>query len=138
MSVALRVVLIVVSALTFLAVAHRIRRSAMRIEDSIFWIGFVFLLLLFAIFPGIVYTLSGFAGTMAPSNFIFLFVIFVLLVKIFSMSLQLSVLESKLKDLAQEMALRQCDVPEASQERSAVAGLHGVHDTGEDMREDRK
>ena len=42
-----------------------------------------------------------------PVNFIFLFFIFVLLVKMFLMTIELSTLENKVKDLTQELALEE-------------------------------
>ena len=42
-----------------------------------------------------------------PVNFIFLFFIFVLLVKMFLMTIELSALENKVKDLTQELALEE-------------------------------
>ena len=42
-----------------------------------------------------------------PVNFIFMFFIFVLLVKMFLMTIELSALENKVKDLTQELALEE-------------------------------
>ncbi|MBQ1190231.1 MAG: DUF2304 domain-containing protein [Lachnospiraceae bacterium] len=41
----------------------------------------------------------------SPSNFIFLFIIFVLIVRMFQMSMKISQLESKLKDLVARIAI---------------------------------
>ena len=42
-----------------------------------------------------------------PVNFIFLLFIFVLMVKMFFMTIELSTLENKVKDLTQELALEE-------------------------------
>ena len=105
MTVMLRTVLIIASILTLLLIMKRIRQAKMQIEDSIFWMGFSIMLIVFSVFPGIVYYLSALVGTMAPSNFIFLFIIFIMLIKIFAISIRMSNLESKIKDLTQEQAL---------------------------------
>lgn len=105
MTVMLRTVLVIASIFTLLLIIRRIRQSKMQIEDSLFWVGFSAMLIIFSIFPQIVYYLSELVGTMAPSNFIFLFIIFIMLIRIFSISVRLSHLESKIKDLVQEQAL---------------------------------
>lgn len=58
MTLMLRIVLIAASVLTALTVMRQIRQAKMRIEDSIFWIGFLGLLTLFSLFPQIVYWMS--------------------------------------------------------------------------------
>ncbi len=106
MSVVLRVVLIAASLFTTLYIMKRIRNSKAQIEDSIFWILLALMLIVISIFPGIPVAITGLLGIMAPVNFLFLFMIFVLLVKIFSMSLKVSALETRLKNLTQEIAIR--------------------------------
>ena len=46
-------------------------------------------------------------GMQLPVNFIFLLFIFVLMVKLFFMTIELSSLENKVKDLTQELALEE-------------------------------
>ena len=77
MTMLLRAVLIVVSVATTWMILRKIRTSKMRIEDSIFWIGFFLMLILFSLFPQIVYWMTELAGVQTPVNFIFLFIIFV-------------------------------------------------------------
>lgn len=101
----LRICLIVASVLTMLGIMHKIRRSKVRIEDSIYWVLFSIILIVFSVFPQVAYWLSDLVGTYSPSNFIFTLVIFLLLVKIFSMTVRISQLESKLQELVQKIAL---------------------------------
>lgn len=105
MSFMLRVALIIVSVVTTLMIMRKIRKEKMMIEDSLFWIGFSFMLIVFSIFPQIVFKMSELVGTQAPANFIFLFIIFVLIVRMFQMSMKISQLESKLKDLVARIAI---------------------------------
>ena len=105
MTPTLRVVLIVVSILTTFLLMRRIRQSRLQIEDSMFWIGFSAILILFSVFPGAADFLAGLAGTYTTANFIYLAVIFLLILKLFSMSIKMSQLETRLKELVQEMAL---------------------------------
>ena len=105
MSLLLRGVLIAASVLTTLLIMRKIRKEKMMIEESLFWIGFSFMLIVFSVFPPIVFKMSEMVGTQSPSNFIFLFIIFVLIVRMFQMSTKISQLESKLKDLVARIAI---------------------------------
>ncbi len=105
MTTVLRVVLILMSVLVLVVMLRKIRQSKARIEDSMFWVFFALLLVLLSVFPQIATWLSDLVGTMSTSNFIFLLMIFLLLVKSFSMSMRVSQLETKLKELTQKIAI---------------------------------
>ena len=105
MPVLLRSVLIMASLLTTLLIMRRIRKGKMMIEDSLFWIGFSFMLIVFSVFPQIVFMMSDLVGTQSASNFIFLFIIFVLIVRLFQMSVKISQMDAKFKDLVARMAI---------------------------------
>ena len=70
MTPTLRVVLIVVSILTTFMIMRKIRQSKLQIEDSIFWLGFSSILIVFSIFPGLPDLLAELAGTYTTANFI--------------------------------------------------------------------
>ena len=55
-----------------------------------------------------------------PVNFIFLFFIFVLLVKMFLMTIELSALENKVKDLTQELALEETERVDEQKEKTGT------------------
>ena len=105
MTTVLRVVLIAMSLLVLFVMLRKIQQSKARIEDSMFWVFFAVLLVIFSVFPGAADWLSDLVGTMSTANFIFLLMIFLLLVKNFSMSLRISQLETKVKELVQRIAL---------------------------------
>ena len=107
MSITLRVVLIVVSVITFLYVMRRINKSQMQIGDSIYWILFSMVLVILSIFPQIVDWIKQILGIASTVNCIFLVIIFLLLMKIFSMSIKISQLENKLTGLTQRYAIDQ-------------------------------
>ena len=109
MTLLLRIELIVVSVMTFAVVIRKIRQSAMRIDDAVFWVLLTFLFLIFAVFPAVPDLLARLLGIYSTANFLFLFVIFVLLVKVFQMSRKISELEQKLTVLVQEKALERKD-----------------------------
>ena len=101
-----RVVLVAVSVATLWIVLGRIRKSKLNIEDSIFWILLVFMFVVFAVFPSVPDTLAGLLGIYSTANFLFLFMIFILIMRLFSMSMRVSSLEDKVRSLVQEIALR--------------------------------
>ena len=105
MTTVLRVVLIIVSLLVFFVMMKKIRQAKVKIEDSMFWVLFALLLVVFSIFPGAADWLSDLVGTMSTVNFIFMLMIFLLLIKNFAMSLRISQLETKVKELVQRIAL---------------------------------
>ncbi len=107
MSGFLRVSLIVVSLLTLWYTARKIRKSQLQIEDSIFWLGFSAVLVILSIFPSIANWAAGILGILSPVNFIFLAIIFILILKSFSLSIRLSQLDAKIRTLTQEVAIRE-------------------------------
>lgn len=105
MSSILRVALILVSVLFLLFLLNKIRKSKLMIEYAIFWILFAFMLVIIAVFPEIIYWATGTLRVMSPANLLFLFIIFILLVKVFLMTIELSQLENKVNELIQKIAL---------------------------------
>ncbi|MCD2492149.1 DUF2304 domain-containing protein [Lacrimispora sp. NSJ-141] len=105
MTTVLRMILILMSLLVLLLMMRKIRQAKAQIEDSMFWVFFAVLLVIFSVFPTAADWLSGLVGTMSTANFIFLLMIFLLLVKNFSMSIRISQLETKMKELVQKIAL---------------------------------
>lgn len=132
MTFMLRIVLIIVSMATTALIMRRIRQSKLQIEDSIFWIGFSFILILFSIFPQIPAILARMAGTYTTANFIFLAVIFLLIVKMFHMSIKMSQLESRVKELVQEMALEE-NRRVAEKSNKTEAGVNAESETAPNM-----
>ena len=65
------------------------------------------ILVVFAVVPGAADLCARLLGIYSTPNFLFLFMIFLLIVKAFGMTIQLSQLESKQRELIQKMALEQ-------------------------------
>lgn len=116
MSIILRAALMMASLATFIVIVRKIRHAKVQIENSLFWIVFSAGLLVISIFPDIAGYASQLLGFQAPVNFIFLFVIFVLLIHQFFNSLKISQLENKIKELTQELAVR--DLTKKEDEKS--------------------
>ncbi len=107
MTFTFRVVLIVVCGLTCWYTLRKIRKSQMQIEDSLFWIILSFGLAGISIFPRAAEYMAEMLGILSPANFVFLAVIFLLLMKVFTLTLKYSQLEEKLKRLVQRLTIEE-------------------------------
>ena len=106
---ALCVILLIAAIGLVVFLLHSIKKSKMSIEDALFWMGFSFLILLMSIFPEIPSFLSDTIGFMSPVNFVFLFFIFVLIIRDFLSNRRISQLENRVKELTQQIALDRLD-----------------------------
>ena len=106
MSATLRVILFVLAVVTAWWILSKIRRLKVKMEDAIFWIFVAVVLCTLSLFPEIVYKLTDIVGVMSPANLVFLIVIFILLEKVFTLSIIVSQLEEKVTVLSSEVALR--------------------------------
>ncbi len=86
---------------------RKIRQSKLQIESAIFWIVLSIVLVVFSIFPSVADFASRLLGIYATTNFLFLFAIFLLIVKVFYMTIHISQLETRVKELVQQMALEE-------------------------------
>ena len=102
-----RIILIVVSILSTWYILKKIRQSKLQIEYAIFWIIFSGVLVIISLVPWLVSLFTRLLGMQLPVNFVFMVFIFILLVKLFMMTIELSALENKVKDLTQELALEE-------------------------------
>ena len=128
MSVTLQLLLIFAAAVTVFWILRNIRKFRVKMEDAIFWTFFAVVLLALAFFPGISYGLSSVLGVISPANLIFVIVIFLLLEKIFTLSIIVSQLEDKVSVLSSELALRSHSADRRLHEKDA-ATEEGEHDT---------
>ena len=105
MTVTLRIALILASLGTFFFMMRKIRQAKVQIEAAIFWIVLAVVLVIYSVFPAAADASARVLGIYSTANFLFLFLIFLLIVKVFFMTIQISQLETRLKDLVQQMAL---------------------------------
>ena len=112
MNLTLRIVLIVASLLVMFYTIRKIRKSQLNIDDSIFWIGFSVLLVVISIFPQIPIFFSKLLNIESPVNFVFLFIIFLIIVKLFKLAIELSITKHRLNSLVQKIALLNHEVEE--------------------------
>ena len=109
MSTALRFMLFFASAITCLYIGRKLKKSQIQVMDTVFWIGLSIIFVILSVFPDIATILSRLMGFQAPVNFIFLLMIFLLLIRCFFMSIRISQLEDRLRNLVEELAIRECD-----------------------------
>lgn len=107
MSIVLRLILLVSSVLTSMYITRKLRKSQVQIMDTVYWFGLAAIFVIFAAFPGIVKWISHLMGFEAPVNFVFLFIIFLLLIRCFLLSIRVSQLDERLRNLAEEIAIRE-------------------------------
>ena len=105
MSLTLRILCILGSAILLFMVISNIKKKRIQIEDSIFWLLFSVLILIIALFPQLAIALADLIGVTSPSNLVFLGVITILLVRLFYLTVVVSSLKHRLNELAQEEAL---------------------------------
>lgn len=107
MTTTLRVLLVLVSVTTMFLMIRKIRQSKIQIESAVFWLVLSLVLVVFSIFPGVADFAAHCLGIYSTANFLFLFAIFVLIVKVFYMTIHISQLETRIKELVQQMALEE-------------------------------
>jgi Uncharacterized conserved protein len=99
--------LIVGSVLMLVYMIKKVRKSKLQIEYTVFWIIFGVLLIIISLFPQIMYLLAKVIGVQSPVNLVLTFIIFILVLKLFMMTTEISELEVMIKELVEEMALKE-------------------------------
>ena len=133
MTVIFRVILVIVSILTMAFMMRKIRQAKVQIEAALFWVIMALILVVFSLFPAVADACAHLLGIYSTPNFLFLFMIFLLIVKVFGMTLQMSQMESRQKELVQRIALDQKDREEL--ELKIQRFLEKAESAGEDGRE---
>ena len=105
MNTGLLIALIIGCVTTAIFVFVKIKKSQFKIGDTLYWLLFCLFLLLMTIFPKAVYWISDVIGFEASSNFIFVVIIFLLLVKMFLLDARVAKVEDKQIKIAQKYAL---------------------------------
>ena len=127
-----RIILIIVSLLTMSFMLRKIRQAKVQIEAAMFWVIVALILVVFSLCPAVADACARLLGIYSTPNFLFLFLIFLLMVKVFSMTLQVSQLESKQKELVQKIALAQKEQEELELRMQELleAGTAGEEEDG--------
>lgn len=86
---------------------RKIKNSRLQIQYAIFWVNISFIIIIIAIFPQIMTLFSKILGVYSPTNLVYASILFILLVKNFFMTIEISDLENRLKELTQTIALKE-------------------------------
>jgi len=87
------------------------------IDDSIYWIFFATLILVVSIFPQIAIWASELLDIQSPANFVFLFISFMIVIKLFQVSIDCSVQKHRLNHLVQKLALLNYEQEQINKEK---------------------
>lgn len=109
MTLVLRILLLIGALFAMGIVINSVRKSKIRISDSVYWVVSAGILVLFALIPQLAYFFSGIFGFMSPANFVLLLVIVMILIRLFHQSCAISKLTYKVEQLSAELALRDKD-----------------------------
>lgn len=109
MTLVLRILLLIGALFAMGIVINSVRKSKIRISDSVYWVVSAGILVLFALIPQLAYFFSGLFGFMSPANFVLLLVIIMILIRLFHQSCAISKLTYKVEQLSSELALRDKD-----------------------------
>lgn len=96
----------IIGALLYLIVIFwLLKKHRLSVKYAILWLICGFVMLLFALFPYIVYVLRSLTGVQVVSNLIFLMIIAFMMLILLSLTAAVSALAEKLKTLTQANAL---------------------------------
>lgn len=99
------IVLIVGAILALAYVVVKIRHNQLATSDAVYWFLFALVLIVMALFPQIVYSLSHILGFESPANFVFLCMMAVVIFRQLTVSVENARLRSKVVQLTQAIAL---------------------------------
>ena len=109
MSYRVRILVAIGGILVFVFIISSIRRSKMMIGDSVFWFLFALVLLIIGIVPELFFAVARLLHVASASNLAYLFLITLLLIRVFQQDLKISQLTTKLQRLVQNMAIYEAD-----------------------------
>ena len=102
-----RIILIAAAFVALIYIVRQINKSRLVIRDSLFWVFFSALLLFMAVFPDLLGSASALFGIETPSNLLYLLIIGLMLIRIYKMSIRISILDTKVKELTQSLSIQE-------------------------------
>lgn len=107
MAFEIRMFLILGAVMTLVYFIYQIRRNRMQIDYAIYWTLFSGALVLLSIFPGAVEIVADLLKIQSPANLVYLTIIFLLIIKLFTTTLKLSKINQQVTELIQHIALKE-------------------------------
>lgn len=105
MSLLFSATLLIGALLTFGLILRKIRKAEVTIADSTFWFLFALSLVLMGVFRQIPFFFADLFSIESPANFVFVYVIAVLVIREFYATVEVSQLRAKVRNLVQNQAL---------------------------------
>ncbi len=105
MSLLFSATLLIGALLTFGLILRKIRKAEVTIADSTFWFLFALSLVLMGVFRQIPFFFADLFSIESPANFVFVYVIAVLVIREFYATVEVSQLRAKVRNLVQKQAL---------------------------------
>ena len=105
MSLLFSATLLIGALLTFGLILRKIRKAEVTIADSTFWFLFALSLVLMGVFRQIPFFFADLFSIESPANFVFVYVIAVLVIREFYATVEVSQLRGKVRNLVQNQAL---------------------------------
>ncbi|MGN8820904.1 DUF2304 domain-containing protein [Atopobiaceae bacterium HCP3S3_A4] len=119
MSAALRVFLLAIAIVFLIEVFRLVSAGKLQLKYSLLWMLLSLILIICAIFPGIVSAFSGLLGFQAPSNFVFLVSVVGLLGICLSLTVIVSWQARDIRQLIQRVTLMQQDLDKLMKDSDA-------------------
>lgn len=108
MSVPVRILLLLGAVCTFIYVFHSIHnRNKMKADETFFWFSTAGVLVILAVFPGIISGLAVLLGIDSPANLVFLIIIFMLIIKVFMMDRKLAAVRKQTTEVIERLAIEE-------------------------------
>jgi hypothetical protein len=117
MSLTFRILLILAAVWGFRFVIIEIRKSKLQITDSLSWFFITLVFILLALFPQIAEHAAELLNIQSPVNLVYLVVIAILIFRIFLLTVRVSQLDNKVKELTQRLAIDETDEEDEKNER---------------------
>ena len=106
----MKILLLVISICALIFIINYIRKNRVQIEDTLFWIVISLGLVVFATVPAVVYYIARILQIQSPANFVFMLLISILLVNEFYLTMKVSSLQIKIKEIAQRVAVDSAEI----------------------------
>lgn len=120
MSDIVKVIILIGAFVSVIYILLRIRKLKIKMEDTIFWIFFAIIIAVLGTIPQVAYWFSSVLGIQSPANLVFLIIIGLLVEKLFSVSMTVSMLEEKIAILSAELAIRSRDDAESRKKLNQI------------------
>lgn len=105
MNIRTQIIVVAVTLLAILLIVNKVRRKEIELKYSLLWILLGAGVILFACVPQLTSWLAGLMGIGQPVNMLFFIGFCFAILIIFSLSVSVSKLSTKVKKMAQEMAI---------------------------------